>query len=85
MVRIPKKVGLPFGYVIQVREVSDAEMRLHDDDGELQDGLWDVEIRTIFIRACLPVRRRAYLLIHETGHALWDLQHQYLDEGAIAP
>lgn len=72
--RLPKRVVLPFGYVVSVKQRPDSEM-------EGQDGLWDVETRTISIRKSLPLRRRRYILIHELGHALWDSQHQHLDCG----
>lgn len=83
--RLPARVNLPFGYDIQVRQVSDAEMRTQNDDGELSDGLWDVETRTIYIRKALSLRRRKYILGHEVTHAVNDWIHSCLDESAMVP
>jgi Zn-dependent peptidase ImmA (M78 family) len=83
--RLPTRVHLPFGYIVLVKVVSDAEMRNLCEEGEALDGLWDASTRTIYIRRSLPERRRKYLLSHEMGHALWDWQHAMMDEGAMAP
>lgn len=83
--RLPARVCLPFGYVVLVRQVSDQEMRAQDDDGDLNDGLWDCETRTIYVRSALPMKRRRYILAHELGHCLWDYQHAMFDEGAFKP
>lgn len=74
--RLPKRVVLPFGYVVKIKQRPDSEM-------EGQDGLWDVETRTISIRKALSLRRRRYILIHELGHALLDAQHECLDKGMM--
>lgn len=83
--RLPRQVRLPFGYTVQVKEVSDSEMRAEDEDGGLNDGLWDAETKTIYVRASIPPRRKRYILVHEMGHALWDYQHELFDEGAARP
>lgn len=83
--RLPARVHLPFGYVVLVRQITDAEMRGLDEDGDLHDGLWDVESRTIYVRLALPIRRRRYILSHELGHALWDWQHALMNDGAMNP
>lgn len=78
MLRIPTRVVLPFGFRINVRMVTDAEMEQRDPSA---DGLWDPETRTIYIRKRLPVTRRRYILGHELGHAWLDWQHRFLDDG----
>lgn len=79
--RIPCKVVLPFGYVIQVKQLTNGEFNRKDTSS---DGLWEVERRTIYIRKSLPLNRRRYILAHELGHAWLDWQHQYLDTGHAA-
>lgn len=81
-VRLPARVVLPFGYVVTVRQLTDAEMDSLED-GAATDGQWDVETRTIQIRKSLPLRRKRYILGHELGHALWDWQHECLDLGQM--
>ena len=83
--RLPSRVHFPFGYVVRVRQVTDAEMRALEDDEESCDGMWDSETRTIYVRAALPMRRRRYILGHELGHALWDWQHDLMNEKAMVP
>ena len=84
-VRLPTRIHLPFGYTVLVKQITDAEMILHDEDGELQDGLWDVELRTIFVRRSLPLTRRKYILGHEILHAVNDWVHDCLNEEAMKP
>jgi Zn-dependent peptidase ImmA (M78 family) len=83
--RLPSRVTLPFGYVVLVKQVTDAEMRAQDEDGELADGLWDCEGRIIYLRRSLPVRRRRYILAHEMQHAVADWTHHCFDEEAMIP
>jgi Zn-dependent peptidase ImmA (M78 family) len=45
------------------------------------DGIWDDELKTIYLRKKLPVTRRRYILAHELGHAWLDWQHRHLDNG----
>jgi Zn-dependent peptidase ImmA (M78 family) len=78
VLRIPTRVVLPFGYRINVRMVTDAEMDQRDPSA---DGIWDSDTRTIYIRKRLPVTRRRYILGHELGHAWLDWQHRFLDNG----
>jgi Zn-dependent peptidase ImmA (M78 family) len=33
------------------------------------DGIWDDELKTIYLRKKLPVTRRRYILAHELGKA----------------
>jgi len=83
--RLPTHIMLPFGYTVRVKQLSDSEMRAEDADGELQDGLFDPETRSIFIRATLPKGRKKYLLSHELLHAVADWQHELFNEGALRP
>ena len=76
--RIPSRVVLPFGYRISVRQLSDSEMDRRDPNA---DGIWDDELKTIYLRKKLPVTRRRYILAHELGHAWLDWQHRHLDNG----
>ncbi len=80
-VRIPRKVTLPFGYIITVKQLSNGEFNRKEPGC---DGLWDVERRTIYIRGSLPLNRRRYILLHELGHAWLDFQHQFMDAGHAA-
>lgn len=82
MLRLPKHVTLPFGYRVTVKQLSDAEFDVHCKEC---DGLWLDDSRTILIRKRLPAKRRAYLLVHELGHAWLDFSHQYLDNGDVKP
>jgi Zn-dependent peptidase ImmA (M78 family) len=78
MLRIPKRVKLPFGYKIKIHQVTNQEMdRLCAE----ADGLWDADTHTIYLRKALPITRRRYLLAHELGHAWLDWQHQHMDQG----
>src|SRR5512145_3265797 len=74
--RIPSRVVLPFGYRISVRQLSDSEMDRRDPNA---DGIWDDELKTIYLRKRLPVTRRRYILAHKLGHAWLDWQHRHLD------
>lgn len=87
--RLPARVRFPFGYTVTIRQITDREMRDHSDDepGEpvSLDGLWDVDSRTIYLRKCLPVRRKRYILGHELMHAFLDWTHHSLNTGDSKP
>lgn len=84
--RFPRRVTLPFGYVVRVKEVTDGEMREMDDaDERTSDGCWDIETRTIYLVKTLSPRRKRYILAHELFHALIDYEHHLLNEGASKP
>ena len=57
---IPKRVQLPFGYVVTIKQVTDSEMEeiVEDGTGESVDGYWDPDERVLYIRKSLPIRRR---------------------------
>jgi uncharacterized protein DUF955 len=80
---IPKRVQLPFGYVVTIKQVTDSEMEeiVEDGTGESVDGYWDPDERVLYIRKSLPIRRRRYILAHELGHAWNDWQHHAMDNG----
>lgn len=80
--RLPRKVTLPFGYVVKVALVTDKEMldaMDEDDPAELADGLWDVDSRIVYVRRSLPFKRKAEVLGHELDHALNDWRHWVQD------
>lgn len=79
MFRIPSRVLLPFGYLVTIKHLTDTEMQ-DIADGDLDDGLWDVETKTIYIRKGLSVRRQRYILTHELHHALIDWTHECLND-----
>ena len=76
--RIPRKIKLPFGYVVTVRQFTNKQMNNME---ETADGLWNPETKTIYIRKSLPLPRKRYILMHELGHAWLDFTHLHLDEG----
>lgn len=76
--RIPRKVVLPFGYIITVKQLSNGDFNRRDHGS---DGLWEVDRRTIYIRKSLPLNRKRYILLHELGHAWLDFQHHHIDDG----
>src|SRR5260370_42058916 len=80
---IPKRVQLPFGYVVTIRQVSDSEMEeiVEDGTGESVDGHWDPDERVLYIRKSLLIRRRRYILAHDLGLAWNDWQHHPMDNG----
>lgn len=87
--RLPSRVVFPFGYRVTVKQVSDREMREFSDDDPGQplslDGCWYADHRTIYIRKCLGVRRKRYILAHEVAHAVNDWIHFCLDAETIRP
>ena len=73
---IPRRIVLPFGWVIRVAQVSRTANALFDgDDNSYLDGRWDDLTRTIYINRDAPVKRRRHLLLHELDHAINDLMH----------
>ena len=87
--RLPARVRFPFDYTVKVRQVTDREMREFSDDAPGDplsvDGLWIADDRTIYIRKCLRVRRKRYILGHELQHAFLDWQHHCLNNGDSKP
>ena len=84
--RIPRRLHLPFGYVITIKQVSAKDnMLLDKDTGTYLDGSWDPETRTIAIKQTLPQRRKALVLYHECFHGLVDAQHHLMNKGIIQP
>ena len=80
--RMPKRVVLPFGYIVTVMMCSPGSEELFTDVGPV-DGLWDSITRKIFINKALSARRRRRILLHELAHALNDCEHQLMDDGII--
>ncbi len=82
MLRIPTFVTLPFGYRVTIKQLNNTEFNIHASEC---DGLWYADTRTILIRKSLPAKRRAYILVHELGHAYLDWQHSHLDGNEVKP
>src|SRR5437879_13761690 len=61
---IPKRVQLPFGYVVKIKQVTDSEMEeiVEDGTGESVDGYWDPDERGLYMRKYLRMRLRRYML-----------------------
>ena len=69
--RIPRKIFLPWGWEILVKQVSDKQMA--DDLGADDcDGLWDVDEKIIYIRKSQSLSNRVDTLGHEVIHAVND-------------
>ena len=84
--RLPKRITLPFGYTVRIREVTEGAMREIDDaDERFSDGCWDEETRTIYIPKTLSPRRKRYILGHEVTHCVHDWMHHCLNEEAMKP
>ena len=81
--RLPARVVFPFGYRVRVKQATDRELRDLADDRP--DGLWIAEERTIYIRKCLPITRKRYILAHELAHAVNDWMHFCLDNTNMRP
>lgn len=80
--RIPKKVYFPWGYVIDVKQVSDTYFK--DELGaEDADGLWDVDEKTIYIRKSASLLRKVRVFCHECQHALTDFEWAMLDRAGM--
>ena len=77
--RLPKRLVLPFGYVVTFKFLSAAQMRA-EDAAEL-DGYWDPDTRTIYLRRQLPAKRLRYMVGHEMDHAINDYRHHLTNEG----
>ena len=76
---ILKRIDLGFD-MIEVSTLSDAEMRdeADCDSSEMTpDGLWIAETKTIYLRAGLSARAARKTLLHELGHAAWDLYNEH--------
>lgn len=81
---LPKKIVFPFGYVVSVLQVPDSQMLTiseEDEKDQVCDGLWLVDILTIYIRKSLSITRKRYVLLHESQHALNDIMHALLNSG----
>jgi Zn-dependent peptidase ImmA (M78 family) len=84
--RIPRVIRLPFGYVVQVRQVTVKEMQdALDDEDDVPDGAWISDDMTIYLRRTLTMARKRYVLCHELQHAAADLTHHTLNEGTAKP
>jgi hypothetical protein len=88
--RIPKKVRLPLGLVVTIKQVSPKEMgelfegELKEDE-EPPDGAWESNDHILYIDKTLSPRRKGYVVLHELGHAVHDLAHELLVNKVTKP
>ena len=75
--RMPKTVRLPFGYVVTVRYLTQAQMS-RQGMGD-SHGCWVGDERAIYVLAEDPPGEQAETLAHELQHAATDLRH-YVDQ-----
>ncbi len=73
MLKLPRSLSLPFGYKAKVRVVSRAQ--LDQVGGSGCDGLWRIELMTIYILRDLGSADRIDKYLHEAGHMFrdWEL------------
>lgn len=76
MLRIPKRVVLPFGYVITVKQLSNKEVESLLGVDTIAG--WVVEDKSIYLDKSRPVKKRRADLAHELVHALADWQAHVL-------
>ena len=69
--RIPRKISLPWGWDIKVKQVTDSYLKNEWGVDDV-DGLWDVDTRTIFLRRSLSVVEKVEVLGHEVDHLIND-------------
>lgn len=78
---LPRTIPLPWGYTVKVKLVPAGQCK--EEDGNLLEGWWDPDTRTIFIKKTLPLGRRRYMLGHEFHHAVLDWIHHCQNEGVM--
>src|SRR5437867_12506821 len=73
---IPKRVQLPFGYVVTIKQVTDGDMGEIVEGGTVDsvDGYWGPDERVLYIRKSLPSGRRRDILAPELGRGWSDWQ-----------
>ena len=84
---MPKRVVLPFGYIISIKQITNAEMDVMletDEAGEPCDGYWDSDSRTLYVLEKLLNKRKRYIVAHEMIHVVNDWMHWCMDEGVAA-
>ncbi len=78
MKRIPRKIDLGT-YTVTVTLINKKQMREEADcdDGDVTpEGLWDVELDTVYIGRWLSAKRKREVLFHELTHAMIDYREQ---------
>lgn len=80
VVRIPRRIHLPFGYWVAIKQMTRAEVR-KANEGDDSDGLWDIDRRAILVVKSLPTARKCWVITHELKHAVEDWQHHCVNEG----
>jgi Zn-dependent peptidase ImmA (M78 family) len=72
VLRIPRQVTLPFGYIIKIVQLPDRE---YDNDvGADSLACWFSDEQIVYLRKNRPIRKRRADLAHEFLHACADWQ-----------
>lgn len=80
--RIPSRVPFPFGYIVCVQQVPAKSEELYDEeDDSYSDGLWDVNMRTIYLNKAAAITRKRWVFVHELEHAWADWKEHYVFMG----
>lgn len=89
--RLPRRVVLPFGYIIKVKLASAALIREKAGEKDLAafpehcNGAWIVDEQSIYIYQGLSPAKRRYVLAHELDHAINDWMDYLLEWGIVKP
>lgn len=84
--QLPRKIVLPFGYVVTVKLVPPKDPLLRDaETGEYDDGCWYDSERWIVLNKALPPKKKRYIFTHELAHCLVDYQHDLFLRGRAKP
>lgn len=74
-------VRFPFGYIVLIKQVSDAEFDdIHEEEERTTLASWSTVRRTIYLRKRVAHPLKVYYLLHELGHAFVDWTHWVLAE-----
>lgn len=82
--RIPRYLDLPFGYTVEIKQLS--HKSFVDEWGEGCYAIWDVDDNggTIFLDKSRPIKKRRADLVHEVIHAVADFQVKILGNRSVA-
>lgn len=79
--RVPRKIHLPFGWDITVKQLSQEALNEYADDHVY--GLWEIDTRTIYLSKDLSFTQKIDTLLHECDHALNDCRAAALQRAGI--